>query len=111
MIELQLFNGNGNYSSTGKGKKSGGGGSAGDLDANKWDYRGNDQKIEQLENALKNARSVTKINAVAKSARTLDKLITDEIERIEKGYVTDGSLTTLMTQRRKIRQLINKARY
>ena len=76
----------------------------------RWDYRGNDQRIEKLENALSGARSVSKINSVAQSARALDKNITAEINRIEQGYVKDGDLTALMAQRRKVRMLMRKAR-
>ena len=76
----------------------------------RWDYRGNDQRIEELENALSSARSVSKINSVALAARALDKNITAEIDRIEQGYVKDGDLTALMAQRRKVRMLMRKAR-
>ena len=76
----------------------------------RWDYRGNDQRIEKLSNALSGARSVSKINSVAQAARALDKNITAEINRIEQGYVKDGDLTALMAQRRKVRALMRKAR-
>ena len=76
----------------------------------RWDYRGNDQRIEKLENALSGARSVSKINSVAQQARALDKNITAEINRIEQGYVKDGDLTALMAQRRKVRALMRKSR-
>ena len=107
---------------TGKGgSKMGGRGSAGGKGAGggfaalaqstkgRWDYRENDQKIEQLKNALSRARSVSKINSVARAARALDKIITAEINRIEQGYVKDGDLTALMAQRRKVRMLMRKA--
>lgn len=76
----------------------------------RWDYRGNNKRIEQLENALSGARSVSRINSVAQAARALDKTITAEINRIEQGYVKDGDLTALMAQRRKVRTLMRKAR-
>ena len=76
----------------------------------KWDYRGNDQRIEKLENALSGARSVSKINSVAQSARALDKNITAEINKIEQGFIKDGDLTKLMAQRRKVRTLMRKTR-
>ena len=76
----------------------------------RWDYRGNDQRIEKLENALRGSRSVSKINSVAQHARALDKNITAEINRIEQGYVKDGDLTALMAQRRKVRMLMRKAK-
>ncbi len=76
----------------------------------RWDYRGNDQRIEKLENALSGARSVSKINSVAQQARALDRNITAEINRIEQGFVKDGDLTALMAQRRKVRALMRKAR-
>ena len=76
----------------------------------RWDYRGNDQRIEKLGNALSGAMSVSKINSVAQAARALDKNITAEINRIKQGYVKDGDLTALMSQRRKVRTLMRKAR-
>lgn len=74
-----------------------------------WDYKGNDQRISQLSNALAGARSVSKINSVARSLRALDKNITEEINRVTSGN-EDGSLSALMTQRRKVRQLMLKAK-
>ena len=76
----------------------------------RWDYRGNDQRIEKLENALSGARAVSKINSVAQAARALDKNITAEINRIEQGLVKDGDLTALMAQRRKVRMIMRKSR-
>ena len=76
----------------------------------RWDYRENDQRIEKLNNALSGARSVSKINSVALAAMALDKNITAEINRIEQGYEKDGDLTALMSQRRKVRTLMRKAR-
>ena len=76
----------------------------------RWDYRENDQRIEKLNNDLSGARSVSKINSVAIAARALDKNITAEINRIEQGYEKDGDLTALMSQRRKVRMLMRKAR-
>lgn len=74
-----------------------------------WDYKGNDQRISQLSNALAGARSASKINSVARSLRTLDKNITAEINRVTSGN-EDGSLSALMTQRRKVRQLMLKSK-
>lgn len=74
-----------------------------------WDYKGNDQRISQLSNALAGARSVSKINSVARSLRELDKNITAEVNRVMSGN-EDGSLSALMTQRRKVRQLMLKAK-
>ena len=74
-----------------------------------WDYKGNDQRISQLSNALAGARSVSKINSVSLSLRELDKNITAEINRVMSGN-EDGSLSALMTQRRKVRQLMSKAK-
>lgn len=76
----------------------------------RWDYRGNSERIDRLESALNNSRSVSKVNAVAKQLNSLDKNITAEINRIEQGHVKDGDLTALMTQRRKVRALMRKAR-
>lgn len=76
----------------------------------RWDYRGNSERIDRLESALNNARSVSKVNAVANQLNSLDKNITAEINRIQQGYVTDGDITALMAQRRRIRQLKSKAR-
>lgn len=77
----------------------------------KWDYRGNDQRISQLSSALTNARSTSKINSVAMALRTLDKNITAEIDRVVSGEEKDGSLSVLMAQRRKVRQLMSKAKF
>ena len=74
-----------------------------------WDYKGNDQRISQLSNALAGARSVSKINSVARSLMALDKNITAEINRVTSGN-DDGSMSALMTQRRKVRQLMLKAK-
>ena len=75
-----------------------------------WDYRGNNQRIGRLESALSGANSVSKINSVARAARTLDKNITAEINRIQQGFVKDGDLNALMAQRRKVRMLMRKAK-
>ena len=74
-----------------------------------WDYKGNDQRISQLSSALSGARSASKINSVAKSLRALDKNITSEIDRVMSGK-EGGSLSALMAQRRKVRQLMPKAK-
>ena len=77
---------------------------------NGWDYRGNDQRISQLSKALSNAQSASKVVSVAKSLRALDKNITSEINRVMSGK-EEGSLSALMTQRRKVRQLMSKAKF
>ena len=50
-----------------------------------------------------------KINSVAKSLRALDKNITSEINRVISGK-EEGSLSALMAQRRKVRQLMSKSK-
>ena len=76
----------------------------------KWNYPGYGKKIDQLERGFNSARSVSKINSVAKGLRETDKQISAEIDRIRQGYVEDGNLDALMTYRRKVRQLMQKVK-
>lgn len=77
----------------------------------KWHYPENDKRIAQLSSGLANARSASKINAVAKAARNLDRILTAEINRVQSGVEPHGDLNALITQRRKVRQLMQRARF
>ena len=75
-----------------------------------WDYPEIKERIDELELAYKRARSVNKINAIAKSLRAQDKYISDEIDRQTTGNESvKGDMATLLTQRRRVRQLIKQA--
>ncbi len=75
-----------------------------------WDYKGNDKRISQLSGALSKARSVSRVNSVARALRALEKNITAEINRVMSGAEKEGSLSALMAQRRKVRQLLLNAK-
>lgn len=79
------------------------------LPSDKWQYIGIDQRIKALEDALIGAKSVNKINAIAKSIRAQENIVLSEIKDIESGVNTDGDLNSLKTQLRKLRMLKNKA--
>ena len=76
----------------------------------KWNYPGYGERIDQLERAFDSARSVSKINSVAKGLREAGKQISEEIDRIRQGYEADGNLNALTTYRRKVRQLMQKVK-
>lgn len=78
---------------------------------NGWKYPEVTENVTRLEKSLNNARSVNKINAVAKALRQQDDRITAEIERLHNGTAdVKGSEKALLTERRRVRQLMRKAR-
>lgn len=78
---------------------------------NGWDYRGISERTDKLEEALKNAKGANKIQVVAEKLKQQDALITEELKRIENGNSdVKGDKNALLTQRRKVRQLMQKAR-
>lgn len=79
---------------------------------NGWDYRGIAERTDKLEAALKNARSVNKIQVVAERLKQQDALITEELKRIEDGTSdVKGDKNALLTQRRRVRLLMQKAKF
>lgn len=89
------------------GQFSSGGGSSG---SSKWQYNGIKEKVDQLEEGLKRSRNANKINSVAKALREQDKIISQEMDRIENGTSdVPGDKNSLLTLRRRVRQLMKKA--
>lgn len=75
----------------------------------KWDYQGNDSRISQLSDALGKAHSASKVQAISRALGSMDKLINKQLDDIARG-IESGDKTALMAQRRKVRQLIAKAK-
>ena len=89
------------------GQFSSGGGSSG---SSKWQYNGIKEKVDQLEEGLKRSRSANKVMSVATALRKQDDLISKEIERLENGTEdVPGDKNSLLTLRRRVRQLMKKA--
>lgn len=77
-----------------------------------WDYKGISERVTKLEVALKNSRSAEKVSAIARDLRKQDELITEELKRLESGNAdVKGNKEALLTQRRRVRQLMQKARF
>lgn len=75
-----------------------------------WTYEGAKEHIDKLEKSLGKAASVNKINAIAKALREQDDFISKELTRIERGETdVPGDRSSLMTLRRRVRQLMRKA--
>ena len=75
-----------------------------------WTYEGAKQFIDKLETSLNSATSVNKINSIAKALREQDAFITKELARIESGETdVPGDRGSLMTLRRRVRQMMRKA--
>lgn len=78
---------------------------------NSWDYPGIKQRIDRLEKTLENSRSVNTINSVARAARATDEQITRTINDAENGREdVPVNMNALMAYRRRVRQLIRKAK-
>ena len=76
-----------------------------------WEYPGFSQKYEQLSSALDKTNSLNRIASIIKAAQDQDKLITQEIERLHNGTAdVMGSENALLSNRRKMRTLIMKAK-
>lgn len=76
-----------------------------------WEYPGFSQKYEQLSSALDKTNSLNRISIIIKAAQDQDKLITQEIERLHNGTAdVMGSENILLSNRRKMRLLIRKAK-
>lgn len=79
---------------------------------NGWDYPGIKDRVDKLEDALSKARSTSKINSIARAARASDELIGQEIERLHNGTADiKGNENALLTQRRRIRNIIRRAKF
>ena len=78
---------------------------------NGWEYPGFSQKYERLSSALDKTNSLNRISSIIKAAQDQDKLITQEIERLHNGTAdVKGSENALLSNRRKMRTLIMKAK-
>lgn len=77
-----------------------------------WDYRGVSERIDKLEASLKNSHSANKVSVIAEKLKKQDELITEELKRIESGTSdVRGDKNALLTQRRRVRQLLQKAKF
>lgn len=74
-----------------------------------WEYRGNNDRLNALSNALNSSRSARKVQSVSIGLKKLDEQISRDIKAVESG-AESGDLKALMTQRRKTRQLMQKAK-
>ena len=76
-----------------------------------WEYPGFSQKYEQLSSALDKTNILNRIASIVKAAKDQDKLITKEIERLHNGTAdVIGNENALLSNRRKMRTLIMKAK-
>lgn len=71
---------------------------------NGWNYPGITQRINDLENAYNNARSASRKASILKALEAQDRTITNEMNN------GDGDKTVLMSQRRRVRQLMRKVK-
>lgn len=77
-----------------------------------WDYSGIREQVDKLEKALSTTKSINRINSIAKSLREQDKQISIELNRLEEGTAdVPGDKSSLLTLRRRVRQLMQKASY
>ena len=78
---------------------------------NGWEYPEFSQTYEKLSSALNKTNSLNRIASIVKAAKDQDKLITQEIERLHNGTAdVMGSENALLSNRRKMRTLIMKAK-
>ena len=76
-----------------------------------WEYPEFSQTYEKLSSALDKTNSLNRIASIIKAAQDQDKLITQEIERLHNGTAdVMGSENALLSNRRKMRTLIRKAK-
>ena len=76
-----------------------------------WEYPEFSQTYEKLSSALDKTNSLNRIASIIKAAQDQDKLITQEIERLHNGTAdVMGSENALLSNRRKMRTLIMKAK-
>ena len=76
-----------------------------------WEYPEIKENVDKLEKSLSSAKSANKIQSIAIALREQDTRITQEIERLHNNTAdTEGSENALLTQRRRIRQLMRKAK-
>lgn len=70
-----------------------------------WDYRGTVQAVDAIEKSAKEIKSHQQAAEIHKALNNQEKLIRNEISRIEQGYVRDGNVKVLNSQLRRVRQL------
>lgn len=76
-----------------------------------WKYPEVTQNVTRLEKSLNNARSTNKIFSISQALRKQDARITAEIERLHNGTAdVKGSEKALLTERRRVRQLMKRAK-
>ena len=76
-----------------------------------WKYPEVTQNVTKLEKSLNSARSANKIQSISQALRKQDARITAEIERLHNGTAdVKGSEKALLTERRRVRQLIKRAK-
>ena len=76
-----------------------------------WEYPEFSQTYEKLSSALDKTNSLNRIASIIKAAQDQDKLITKEIERLHNGTAdVIGNENALLSNRRKMRTLIMKAK-
>lgn len=103
----------GRGASSGKGKKVQFPGKSKSMVDNEkgWEYPEFSQTYEKLSSALDKTNSLNRIASIIKAAQDQDKLITQEIERLHNGTAdVIGSENALLSNRRKMRTLIIKAK-
>ena len=78
---------------------------------NGWEYLGVVENVDELESALQRARSSTRVLAVYRALRAQDEWITAELDRLSNGTAdVNGNSNVLLTQRRRVRQLLRRIR-
>lgn len=76
-----------------------------------WKYPEVTQNVTRLEKSLNSARSANRIQSISQALRKQDARITAEIERLHNGTAdVKGSEKALLTERRRVRQLIKRAK-
>lgn len=76
---------------------------------NGWRYPEITENVDRLEEAFRNARSTARVSAVVRQLRAQEDRITAEIERLENGTAdVNGNRNVLLTQRRRVRQLLRR---
>jgi hypothetical protein len=72
----------------------------------KWKYPGDVERVDKLEQAANSAKTVNQINKVALALKQEDEHITTLLNQADE----DGDQNTLLTLRRRVRQLRDKVR-
>lgn len=109
---MQTFGGRG--ASSGKGSGGGkiiqfAGGQESKNDSEKWDYRGERERVEMLEKAIDTTRGIKSLEKLSVALSKEDKHITKLMEDLEAGK-ENGDARSLMSLRRRIRQAITRTK-